>query len=54
VSPIAHDSLMVYEGDTLTVLGKLKYDSKIDSFTIENPIRIFIGGADDLREMVKG
>lgn len=48
ISPIASESFLVYEGDTLTVMGLLKFDQYTDTFNIDNPTALFLGGRDEL------
>lgn len=48
VTPIATESLVALEGDSVTLLGALKYNTVLQSCEIENPIALFLGGRGDL------
>ena len=48
VTPIATQSLMAYEGDTVTVLGVLRFGTDYNSCEVENPLALFLGGRGDL------
>ena len=48
ISPIASESLFAYNGDTITVFGILKYNDLLQSYELENPIALFLGGRGDL------
>ena len=45
-------SYIAYEGSTLTLLGILKYDSKLQTFTLSNVSGIIAGGAEECLRFV--
>jgi hypothetical protein len=45
-------SYIAYEGSTLTLLGILKYDTKLQNFTVSNVSGIIAGGAEECLRFV--
>jgi len=46
-------SYIAYEGSTLTLLGILKYDTKLQTFTLSNVSGIIAGGAEECLRFVE-
>jgi hypothetical protein len=45
--PIATESFCVYDGDTVTVLGYLTYDTHLDCFEVKSPFSLWLGDKAD-------
>jgi len=45
--PIGEESYFMLEGDTVTVLGHLKYNFSQETLEFDNPIAMFMGGKTD-------
>ena len=45
--PIATESFCVYDGDTVTVLGHLTYDTHLDCFEVKSPFSLWLGDRAD-------
>ena len=52
--PIATESFCVYDGDTVTVLGHLTYDTHLDCFEVKSPISLWLGDKADYLQSLLG
>lgn len=46
--PVATESLVIYDGEVVTILGFINYNKSFDCFEIDNPLAIFMGGRDEI------